>query len=53
MSSSRVGSVSPVLSRSNHAGPETAAKISSTIASAAASGSTPRFQRMTRKAITR
>ena len=53
MLSSSAGSVSPALSRSNHAGPETAAKISSTIASAAASGSTPRFQRMTRNAITR
>ena len=45
MPSSIAGSAKPGLSRSNQAGAETAAKISSTIASAAASGSTPRLQR--------
>ena len=44
---SRAGSVKPSLSRSNHAGPAIAAKISRMIASAAATGSTPRFQRAT------
>ena len=48
--SSSAGSVKPVLSRSNHAGAETAAKISRTIASAAATGSTPRLQRSTKNA---
>ena len=43
---SSAGSVKPVLSRSNHAGPETAAKMSRMIASAARRR-TPRFQRAT------
>ena len=51
-SASSAGSVRPVLSRSNHAGAETAAKIPSTIASAATTGSRPRFQPMMKAAQT-
>jgi len=47
------GFVKPVLSRANQAGAATAAKISRMIASAAATGRTPRFQRQTKKAMTR
>ena len=45
------GCAKPSLSRSNHCGPAIAAKMSMTIASAAATGSTPRFQRATRNAM--
>jgi uncharacterized membrane protein YjjP (DUF1212 family) len=41
------GSVNPVLSRSNHAGVATAAKMAMMIARAAMTGRTPRFQRPT------
>ena len=41
------GDVNPLLSRSNHSGPAMAAKMPRMIASAAAIGSTPRFQRAT------
>ena len=44
-SSSSAGLVKPALSRSNHAGADTAAKISRMIENAAATGSSPRFQR--------
>ena len=47
------GSVKPSLSRSNQPGTDTRAKMNSTIASAAASGRTPRLQRSTRNAIPR
>jgi hypothetical protein len=44
------GPLKPVLSRANQAGAATAAKITMMIASAEATGSTPRFQRATRNA---
>ena len=45
------GSVKPGLSRSYQPGTDTSAKMSSTIASAAASGRTPRLQRSTSSAM--
>jgi hypothetical protein len=53
MAGSSAGSSKPALSRSNQAGPATAAITANRIASAAATGSTPRFQRATCHAITR
>ena len=50
---SRPGWAKPSLSRSNQAGPAIAAKMSMMIASAAATGRTPRFQRATSTAIRR
>ena len=46
------GSVKPARSRSYQPGTETSAKIASTIASAAPTGSTPRLQRATKYAST-
>jgi hypothetical protein len=51
MSEAIAGSVKPSLSRANHPGTDTMAKMKSTIPSAAASGSTPRLQRSTMTAI--
>ena len=50
---SRAGSLKPALSRSNHAGPATAATTAKRTARPAATGSTPRFHLATKKAITR
>ena len=49
-SSGSAGDSSPSLERANHSGAEIAAKIARMIASAAATGSTPRFQRIIRNA---
>ena len=47
MFASSAGLAKPALSRVNHCGPAMAAKMPRMIASAAASGRTPRFQRAT------
>ena len=53
MLGSSAGMSKPVLSRANQAGAATAANTASRIARAAATGSTPRFQRSTKNATTR